>query len=151
MKLTIEIPDAHTGDVLRYLAGLIPSAVEQVADPAPDHPELPLEDEADTRWCIAAADPLKVAMDDPVDVAEEITRHEINNLVEATDREMLPRLIPEPGKSYRLRRGIIAECIEICSTSIRCEVKDGPLYYLHDGTPRGGIGRAYDCVEEIEA
>jgi hypothetical protein len=144
MKLTIEIPDARTGDVLQFLAGLIPATVEATADPAPGHPELPLvtcatEDDGDLRWCVAgelddptAADPLKVVMDDPV----EDTR---------------PRVIPLPGKRYKLRRGIIAECIEVDGASILCQIKDGPLYYLHDGTPRGGIGREWDCVEEIEA
>ena len=64
MKLTIEIPDAHTGDLLQFLASIASRTVEAPVDPAPGHPELPL-DEGDIRW--AAADPLKVAMDDPVE------------------------------------------------------------------------------------
>ncbi len=56
MKLTIEIPDAHTGDLLQFLASIASRTVEAPVDPAPGHPEIPLID---------AADPLKVAMDDP--------------------------------------------------------------------------------------
>lgn len=44
MKLTIEIPDAHAGDVLTYVAALLAKSipVAESTDPAPGHPELPL-------------------------------------------------------------------------------------------------------------
>ena len=57
MKLTIEIPDAHAGAVLEYVAGLLAKTqpVEATTDPAPGHPELPLmagdpEDEGNIHW-----------------------------------------------------------------------------------------------------
>lgn len=42
MKLTIEIPDEHRLDVLRFLASLTAAPVEAAPDIAPGHPELPL-------------------------------------------------------------------------------------------------------------
>lgn len=89
MKLTLEIPQEHTGQVLAMLATLMkPSTVEAQPDPAEGHPELPLmpvemsveewvasrlptlddesEEIAETRWAVAgidAADPLKVEME----------------------------------------------------------------------------------------
>jgi hypothetical protein len=142
MKLTIEIPDAHTGEVLRYLAGLIPAGVELAADPAPGHPELPLvtcttEDDGDLRWCVAgelddpaAADPLKVVMDDPIE-------------------DPRPRLIPLPGKRYRNRMGGECECIAVDNTSIECRYDVGNFHYHHDGTPFGHASREWECVEEL--
>ena len=54
MQLTLEIPDAHLGEVLTFIAGLVAKT-----STVPGHPELPLAG-------IDAADPLKVAMDDPI-------------------------------------------------------------------------------------
>ena len=54
MKLTIEIPNERTAEVLRFLAALMPASQE------------------------IAADPLKVAMDDPVEAArDDPTRREL--------------------------------------------------------------------------
>jgi len=43
MKLTIEIPDAHTGAILEFVSALVAKSipVEATTDPAPGHPELP--------------------------------------------------------------------------------------------------------------
>jgi hypothetical protein len=148
MKLTIEIPDARTGDVLQFLAGLIPATVEATADPAPGHPELPLvtcatEDDGDLRWCVAgelddpaAADPLKVVMDDPV----EDTR---------------PRLKPETGKTYRTREGIQMHVVgeyQADTDDIEAVCHLGSMYYRIDGKPRVShlLGTGWDLVEEIQ-
>ncbi len=83
MKMTIEIPDAHTGAILEFVSALVAKSlpVEATTDPAPGHPELPLmtaavqmgKTESLAAWAetvtdIDAADPLKVAMDEPVRV-----------------------------------------------------------------------------------
>lgn len=43
MKLTIEIPDAHTGAILEFVSALVAKSIpaEATTDPAPGHPELP--------------------------------------------------------------------------------------------------------------
>jgi hypothetical protein len=90
MRITLDIPTERTAEVLRFLAALMPADEEPQADPAPGHPELPLaaiqagKTQAVQEWCdanilpaiIAAADPLKVAMDDPVE-DDDPTRREL--------------------------------------------------------------------------
>jgi hypothetical protein len=109
MKLTIDIPTERTAEVLRFLAALMPASEEPQADPAPGHPEFPLPDMpvntvpqkiVDRVFSsIAAADPFKVAMDDPVHADECPTR-----------RELLWGDLPEPpplpeGKTRWVNRG----------------------------------------------
>jgi len=121
MKLTIEIPNENAHLVLSLLATIAAKPQEPQADPAPGHPELPLPDmpvntvpqeivdrafDCYEREILAkaipadpcAADPFKVAMDDPF-VAEDPTR-----------RELLWGDLPEPpplpeGKTRWVNRG----------------------------------------------
>lgn len=165
MKLTIEIPDAHTGDVLTFVAALLAksTAVEAPADPAPGHPELPLmagdiDEEGDIRWGVVgdlkdtpeaapplknpsgpimgidAADPIRVAAEDPV----EDTR---------------PRLIPEVGRHYRSRHGQVLSCIRAdgMTGDLECRSEHGPFYYQADGKPRAAAvcSPHWDLVEEL--
>jgi len=101
MRITLDIPNERTAEVLRYLAALmpVPASQEIAADPAPGHPELPLTSlvrleslhdggrsnqhrQTIEEWAnkhirpdkIAAADPLKVAMDDPVEEEDPTMR-----------------------------------------------------------------------------
>lgn len=99
MKLTLDIPTERTAEVLRFLAALMPASEEPQADPAPGHPESPV-----VRLAVdpAAADPFKVAMDDPVE-AEDPTRRELpwGDLPE-------PPPLPE-GKTRWVNRGKFLE------------------------------------------
>jgi hypothetical protein len=104
MKITLHIDDKHTPTIIQLLAGFLAKAEpsEPQADPAPGHPELPLPgmpvSASITGLTIAAADPLKVAMDDPVE-AEDPTRRELpwGDLPE-------PPPLPE-GKTRWVNRG----------------------------------------------
>lgn len=72
MKITVEIPDAHAGDLFQFLASLSAKPMEPSTDPAPGHPELPLESPAVVMPPMknpSGADPLLVATDDPVEPA----------------------------------------------------------------------------------
>jgi hypothetical protein len=123
MKLTIEIPDEHMLPVMKFVSDLMRSRLEEAETLWAPLPEIPGEN-------IAAADPLKVAMDDPVE-------------------DNRPRLIPLPGKSYRTRHGVIMHCREVSPRSIECHCVHGCFFYQLDGTPRGGGDRQWDCVEEV--
>jgi len=148
MKLTIEIPDAHTGSVLEFVAALIAktSTVEAPADPAPGHPELSLDDMIDAAQAKAdklvakldaliSADPLKVAMDDPVE----------------DTRQPIP---PETGKTYLTRHGVamtIVEEYEAETDDFEGQCRSGTMYYRRDGRTRVNhhIGNDWDLVSVI--
>jgi len=73
MKITVEIPDAHAGDLFQFLASLSARPVEASTDPAPGHPELPLmlgtpDDEGDLRWSVAGE------LEEPVRAATQTGR-----------------------------------------------------------------------------
>jgi hypothetical protein len=55
MKITLHIADEHAPMLIQLLGTLLAktSPVEANPDPAPGHPELPLQDEAELRWGIA--------------------------------------------------------------------------------------------------
>lgn len=98
MKLTIEIPDAHTGDLLQFLATLTARPLPEPLhnDPAPGHPELPLEG-------IDAADPLRVAMDATTEPVKSLDWPELPNGIPAppdgfafVTTEMLPAPANDP-------------------------------------------------------
>jgi hypothetical protein len=145
MKITLNIDDGHAPVFIQLLAELIAKAspVEAPADPAPGHPELPLEDEGDLRWCLAGeldnpttvADPLRVAMNDPV----EDTR---------------PAIVPVPGRAYRTREGNVMVAIKVVQphsrvlTHVRGD-SNLPFYYEINGLPCGGCGPEWDLVEEL--
>ena len=131
MKITIEIPDAHTGSLLEFLAALSAqsSPVEAVTDPAPGHPELALAG-------VDAADPIKVSMDDEV------------------DRSNLPRLVPVVTGVYRARNGNIMHAVgqELAHNRVKTLVRNDPglpFYYESDGRSLV-VGRPeWDLVEVI--
>jgi hypothetical protein len=157
MRITLDIPNEHAHALLSLLANLTAKPEEPQADPAPGHPELPLTSlvrleslhdggvsnrhrQTIEEWAnknirpdkIAAADPLKVAMDDPVE-AEDPTRRELpwGDLPE-------PPPLPE-GKTRWVNRGTFK------ATAIGLGIgTDGRIVYYPHSMTRGEWQRSCD-------
>jgi hypothetical protein len=169
MKLTIEIPDAYTGDLLKFLAGLTAPAVDLDMPPLPT-PTSFLDETG--KHPLASDDPFATDLDDGdircgiaepigplVDLAmprknrsgpDPVMADPLKVTMDDPVEPFTPRLIPEPGKFYRTRNGYRMRCDAAHpDCNIQCELEGVGLYF-YDRTGLSITGnRDFDCIEEI--
>lgn len=124
MKLTLHIDDNHAPLLIQLLGTLLAksSPVEGNEDPAPGHPELPLQDtdEADLRWGVAG----------------ELDEEEPARVDDPVEPKLADLVRPETGKIYRTRHGVMIKIGEFGGGTFDGHIDGSPshrMFYTPDG------------------